>query len=360
MRRVHWICFALAAMTLLVYARVYTADFVNYDDNDYVYENPHVMHGLSIAAVHWAFGTTDVSYWHPLTWLSHMLDVQLFGLNPAGHHATNVILHASASVLLFLLLRRMTGDDWRSAVVAALFAWHPLHIESVAWISERKDVLSTFFWILTLMAYVRYATEVRDQGRRTRIFYGLSLLLFVLGLMSKPMVVTLPFVLLLLDFWPLGRASNALGFRRLVLEKVPFFILTVAASAVTYWVQKTGGAMAPTDSIPMSTRLMNAVLAYGSYVSKVFWPSNLAIVYPYHKHAWPAAMTLGLALMLILWTGLLVFWARRDRAPLIGWFWFLGTLVPTIGIVQVGSQSMADRYTYIPSIGFFILVVWAV
>ncbi len=283
----------------------------------------------------------------------------------------NLLFHIANTLLVFIFLRNATGAMWRSAFVAAFFAWHPLHVESVAWAAERKDVLSTFFWMLTLMAYARYARSVtRDEWRVTSgaaapslvtrhpsLFYLAALLFCALGLMSKPMVVTLPFVLLLLDFWPFGRVAD---FRlagsnvRLLLEKIPFFALAAADSVVTYLVQAHGGAVAKTA---WTENLANAVLAYARYTAKLFWPTDLAIVYPHPKH-WPAALALGAAAVLAVWTLLCVRDWRKRPFLAVGWFWFLGTLVPTVGLVQVGAASMADRYTYIPSIGFFIVVVW--
>ncbi len=297
----------------------------------------------------------------------------MYGTNPAGHHLTNLLFHIANTLLLFLFLRETTGAMWRSVFVAAFFAWHPLHVESVAWASERKDTLSTFFFLLTLMAYARYAQE---QGTRCKAlnggwknpfsfflspcfgFYSAALLFFALGLMSKPMVVTLPFVLLLLDFWPLGRMANGgfqiPNFKLLILEKIPFFILAAAGSVVTFLVQKNAGAMWASS---WELRLENVVLAYVRYISKLFWPQDLAIVYSF-PHRWPALLAAGAALLLLTWTGLSLLRARQNPYLPVGWLWFLGTLVPTIGIVQVGAQSIADRYTYIPSIGFFIVVVW--
>ena len=347
------ICFVLAAVTLAVYWPLTSHPFINFDDDEYIVGNPHVTSGLSWTNVAWAFQSGKAANWHPLTWISHMMDCDLYGLNPGGHHLTNLIFHIANTLLLFLLLKQMTGAMWCSALVAALFAWHPLHVESVAWASERKDVLSAFFWMLTLLAYAGYAKRPNIAG------YMLALLFFACGLMSKPMVVTLPFVLLLLDFWPLARISNFKLRKenlKILLEKIPFFALAAAASAVTFLVQKNAGAFWQS---PLPTRLANAVLAYVRYLSKIFWPTDLAVVYPYPHH-WPALFVAGAALLLVMWSALFIFRAKRNPYLIVGWLWFLGTLVPTIGLVQVGSQSMADRYTYIPSIGLFILVVWGV
>jgi tetratricopeptide (TPR) repeat protein len=370
------ICLVLAAVTTALYLPMTHHDFVNFDDDDYITNNSRVQAGLTRAGVIWAFQTGAAANWHPLTWLSHMLDCQLYGLNPGGHHSTNLIFHVANTLLLFLLLRQLTGALWRSAFVAALFAWHPLHVESVAWASERKDVLSTFFWMLTLIAYTRYAHGVtgdRCQVTRTdpnpssvtrhvSLYYWLALLFFACGLMSKPMVVTLPFVLLLLDFWPLNRfqaGSSARSIINLVVEKLPFLALTLAASVVTYSVQTSGRTLWSPAGSPFSYRMANALWAYERYISKTFWPADLSIFYPYPNH-WPPALAMGAALLLALWSGLFLWRARQNPYLLVGWFWFLGTLIPTIGLVQVGSQSMADRYMYIPSIGLFILVVWGV
>jgi tetratricopeptide (TPR) repeat protein len=371
------ICLALAVITTALYLPITHHDFVNFDDDDYITNNSHVQAGLTWAGAIWAFQTGAAANWHPLTWLSHMLDCQLYGLYPGGHHSTNLIFHIINTLLLFLWLRQLTGTLWRSAIVAALFAWHPLHVESVAWASERKDVLSTFFWMLTLIAYTRYARESRVLSPKSKVFYGLSLLAFACGLMSKPMVVTLPFVLLLLDFWPLERFSRftfhvsrsdkpstpinreqAESVARLIYEKLPFFALTLAASVVTYSVQTSGRALWSPAGLSFSSRVANALWAYERYISKTFWPADLSIFYT-HPYHWPAGLVMGAALLLALWSGFFIWRARQNPYLLVGWFWFLGTLVPTIGLVQVGSQSMADRYMYIPSIGLFILVVWS-
>ena len=385
------ICLALALVTTALYWPVTHHNFVNFDDDDYITNNSHVQAGLTWAGVIWAFQSGAAANWHPLTWLSHMLDCQLYGLNPGGHHSTNLLFHVANTLLLFLLLRQLTGALWRSAFVAALFAWHPLHVESVAWAAERKDVLSAFFWMLALMAYTRYAQKrSRVEGRGSRensavpaldsrlwtLDYGLALLFFACGLMSKPMVVTLPFVLLLLDFWPLNRFSSfqfqissseepsTLNHQpstesafRLIYEKLPFFALTLAASVVTYFVQTSGRTLWLPAERPFSSRVANALWAYERYISKTFWPADLSIFYPYPHH-WPAGLVIGAALLLAIWSGLLIWRARQNPCLFVGWFWFLGTLIPTIGLVQVGSQSMADRYMYIPSVGLFILVVW--
>jgi tetratricopeptide (TPR) repeat protein len=363
------ICVALALGTAALYWPITRHPFILFDDEQYVTANPHITTGLGWTNFVWASTTSEAANWHPLTWLSHQADCTLFGVNAGGHHLINLLFHVTNTLLLFVFLRGATGAMWRSAFVAALFAWHPLHVESVAWASERKDVLSTFFWLLTLMAYVRYVTGDKRRmtsgtvassrvTRHASLFYFAALFFFALGLMSKPMVVTLPFVLLLLDFWPLNRIRNSefgiRNFKMLLLEKIPFFILAAVGSAVTYLVQSGGGAVTKTS---WDENLANAVLAYARYTAKTFWPTDLAIIYPHPKH-WPVALALGAAAVLAVWTILCVRNWRKSPFLAVGWLWFLGTLVPTIGLVQVGAQSMADRYTYIPSIGFFIVVVW--
>ena len=350
----------------------------------------------------WAFRSDYAGNWHPVTWLSHMLDCQLFGLKPWGHHLTNVLLHALNAGLVFALLQLMTGATWRSLLVAALFALHPLRVESVAWVSERKDVLSGFFGLLALIAYARYAQGQKAECRKQNadiaadtqatqwstsslspsLFYLLSLFFFALGLMSKPMLVTWPFVMLLLDYWPLGRMQNAecrmqnaaatrhatritqhatrstlARLLPLLVEKIPFFVLVALASVVTFVVQKRGGAVAAGESLPLGARVGNALISYGRYLGKLFWPADLAVFYP-HPGQWPLGKVL-LAGGLILGISVLV-WVQRRRYPylLMGWLWFFGTLVPVIGLVQVGDQAMADRYTYLPSLGVLILAVW--
>ena len=360
------ICLLLIATTLLVFWQVQNYDFVNIDDPHYVSDNPFVKRGLTRASFIWAFTTTRVANWHPLTWLSHMLDYQLYGMNPGGHHLTSVLLHLANAVLLFLVLNRMTGTLWRSGFVAALFAIHPLHVESVAWISERKDVLSTFFWILTMWMYLRY-TERPNFFR-----YMLALFSFALGLMAKPMLVTLPCVMLLLDYWPLRRfrpgettaitsAAKEQGtpFFYLLLEKIPFFALSTASSIVTFLVQKSGGAVT-VDIYPLKIRLANALLSYVTYMGKMIWPGGLVVYYLHPGKSLPGwhAVVAGLVLACLSIAFLRA--ARRHPYLAVGWLWYLGTLVPVIGLVQVGMQAMADRYTYVPLIGLFIICVWGV
>jgi tetratricopeptide (TPR) repeat protein len=347
---------ALAAAVLATFWPVVLNDFVNYDDPDYVTSNRHVQQGLTAQDVAWAFRTGHASNWHPLTWLSHQLDCQFYGLRPAGHHLTSLLLHAANTALLFLALLRLTGATWRSVIVAALFGLHPLRVESVAWISERKDVLSGAFWMLTLLAYAKYVAESKGQSRRSGVFYSLALISFALGLMSKPMLVTLPCVLLLLDYWPLNRLDRTTA-PWLVLEKVPFVALAMASSVVTFLVQEKGGAVSRLESLPLMARLENALVSYCRYLGKTFWPVDLSVLYPHPGH-WPAgAVWLSAAALLVL-TAAAILLARRHPYLCVGWLWFIGTLVPVIGLVQVGVQSMADRYTYLPLIGVYIAVVW--
>jgi len=357
------IALVLALVTLGLYTPVLGHDFIDFDDDTYVTANPMVQQGWTWPALDWAWTTGHAANWHPLTWLSHITDCSLFGLQPAGHHATSALWHAANTVLLFLLLRRMTGAVWRAGIVAALFGWHPLHVESVAWVAERKDVLSAFFFFLTIWAYIRYAEEFKVQpafakatagkSSKFKVFYCLSLLLFACGLMSKPMVVTLPFVLLLLDYWPLERFGYGVGMRLLV-EKLPFLALSAADCVVTYFVQKSGGAVA--DAMPFYLRAMNAVLSYGRYLGRMFWPTKLAVIYPYSTNVpLDGLCACGLLLAALTWLALK---CRRQRYLATGWFWYLGTLVPVIGLVQAGPQSSGDRFTYIPLIGIFLMIVW--
>ena len=358
------ICLLLAVVTLALYSPAFGHPFIfNYDDDIYVNNNAHVKAGLTWETVRWALTSTESSNWHPVAWLSHALDCVLYGLNPHGHHVTNVLLHVLNVVLLFLLLVRATGAAGRSFLVAALFAVHPFNVESVAWIAERKNVLSTFFFLLTLGAYGWYA--LKPSVKR----YVAIAALFVLGLASKPMVVTLPCVLLLLDYWPLRRIRGwnqfnpeaafpvpQAPFSRLVLEKLPLLALSAADCAVTFFAQRSGGAMRLV--LPVGVRLENAVYAYAMYVWKAFWPAWLAVFYP-HPGATLAVWRLALAALFLFAVSVLVWWQRAVRPYLIvGWLWFLGTLVPVIGLVQVGEQAIADRYAYVPLIGIFVVAVW--
>ena len=353
-----WMIAALLVLvTIGLYLPVTGHDFLNYDDPEFVTANPHVQGGLNWEGVQWAFcNTTQAVYWAPLMWLSHMLVCQLFGLNAWGHHLINLLLHATNTALVFLVLRRMTRATWQSMFVAALFGWHPLRVESVAWVSERKDVLSTLFWLLALWAYVKYVELSQVQHSRSNIWYGAALAMFAFGLMSKPMVVTLPCVLLLLDYWPLERFKRS-HVRRLVTEKIPFFALTVAASVVTFVVQRRGGAVAAVESVPFEARGGNALISYCRYLQKLFWPTDLAVFYP-HPGQWPLVVVLLAGGSLLGISGLLLVQWRRFPFLLMGWLWFLGTLVPAIGLVQSGDQAMADRFTYIPSLGVLILFIW--
>ncbi|MBM4104025.1 MAG: tetratricopeptide repeat protein [Planctomycetes bacterium] len=366
-----FICFALTASTLLVFWQVRNFDFVNHDDDIYVYKNPHVLNGLTFEGVISAFTSGHAANWHPLTWLSLMLDCQLFGPNPGRMHIVNVVLHLANTLLLFAVLRKMTGSLWPSAFVAAAFALHPMHVESVAWITERKDVLSTLFLLLTLAAYAGYV-------KRPSVFkYIVSLILLALGLMAKPMLVTLPIVLLLLDYWPLNRLDSlpakasdrqprkpALSpdrraiWYRVLIEKIPFFVLTAVSSGITFIVQRAGGAMEYSKAPALQDRAANAFLSYAKYIGKMFWPQNLAVFYPFDADGFPFWQ---IALCAILVLGISVFVIRfgqtRKYLP-VGWFWFVITLIPVIGLVQVGEQSCADRYTYIPYIGLFVMIAW--
>ncbi|TAL02253.1 MAG: tetratricopeptide repeat protein [Verrucomicrobia bacterium] len=411
----------LVVATVAAFWPVLQNGFVNYDDPDYVTENAPVRAGLTAPGAAWAFATGHAANWHPLTWLSHMLDVQLFGLNPGGHHAVNLLLHVLNALLLFTLLTRLTGQTWRSAVVAGLFALHPAHVQSVAWIAERKDVLSGMFMMMTLWAYAAW-TRVecrvsRDGGRKeldtspcplpnrggegkhgaalvaspvtrhSSRYYWLALVFFGLGLMSKPMLVTLPCVMLLLNFWPLRRVTGdgwrvarpltpALSpgggegeggarssefqlsaFVPLLREKIPFFVLAVASCVITVLVQRSGGAVESLGHLSFADRLANAVVAYTRYVGKMFWPTELAVYYPM-PGAWPVWQISLSAVVVVGVSCIAMRLLSKRRYFFVGWFWFVGTLVPVIGLVQVGGQSLADRYTYLPFIGLFIAVVW--
>jgi tetratricopeptide (TPR) repeat protein len=355
----------LIFITLVVFHQLPSHDFINLDDDILVYENPHVHAGLNKEGIAWAFTTFEAYNYHPLTWLSHMLDFQLFGLRPGLHHLTNLLFHLANTVLLFFVLRRMTGALWRSGFVAALFALHPLHVESVAWVAERKDLLSAFFWLLTMWAYARYAE--RPGLKR----YLPVLLFFGLGLLAKPMVVTLPFVLLLLDFWPLGRMKFHQGSNdspprepkipifRLVWEKIPLFALAAISIVVTFAAQQKGGALKSLEAFPLTTRIANALVSYVSYIGKMIWPQDLAVYYP-HPATVPTWQAAGSGLLLICLSSLFILAARKRPYLAVGWLWYLGTLVPVIGLVQVGSQAMADRYTYLPLVGLFIAIAWGV
>jgi Flp pilus assembly protein TadD len=372
LRRDVLVCLFLIVITIAVYWQTRNHEFVSYDDNAYVIENPQVQAGLTRQTIIWSFTTTHVANWHPLTWLSHMMDCQLYDLNPSGHHLTNVLFHLVNTVLLFLLLNRSTGASLRSGFVAALFAVHPLHVESVAWIAERKDVLCTLFWLLTMWTYIYYVEKPRLHR------YLLTLLTLGLGLMAKPMLVTLPFVLLLLDYWPLGRfqagpagsndqgqvqvplssAKTRMPSSRLIWEKAPFFVVSLASCVVTFLVQQKGGAVETVEAFPLTVRIGNALVSYISYMGKMIWPQSLAVFYPHPGTSLPGWQAVAAGLLLIFIT-IGVILAGRKRAYLtVGWLWYLGTLVPVIGLVQVGAQALADRYTYVPLIGLFIMISW--
>jgi tetratricopeptide (TPR) repeat protein len=354
------IALLLALATLALYLPVSRMGFCVYDDGDYISANPIVQAGVKWAGVKWAFTTLHASNWFPLVWLSLMLDCGVFGQNPAGPHLVNALLHVANTVLLFVLLRRLNQKIWPAAFIAALFAWHPLHVESVAWITERKDVLSTFFALLTLLAYVRFVEESQVQSPKSKVFYLASLGGFVLGLMSKQMLVTLPCVLLLLDFWPLKRFSLSAFRFPLLVEKIPFFVCTTIASLVTFIAQSQqgGNAVVSLHNLPLLYRLKNFPVAYTEYLWKFFWPAKLAIFYPL-----PEKIYLGQTLAALVVLGSLSILAlrlHRTRPYLFtGWFWFLGTLVPVIGLVQVGGAQIADRYSYLPSIGLFLAATCA-
>lgn len=341
----------LALATAAAYAGTLRAGFVSFDDPEYVLENPHVASGLTAANAAWAFRSGHASNWHPLTWISHMLDVELFGLAPAGHHATSLVLHVACALLLLFALDRMTKAFWPSALVAGLFALHPLNVESVAWVAERKNVLSTAFLLLTLLAWAAWV-ERRRPGA-----YALALAAYALGLMSKSMLVTLPFAMLLLDFWPLGRMS-ASRLPRLVLEKAPFLALAAVSSAVTYSIQSAGGAVSSSALLPLDVRASNALVSCARYLAHAVWPSGLCCYYPHPLTVQPVLA--GGALLLLVGISWLAI-RERTRRPwiLVGWLWYLGTLVPVIGLVQVGAQAMADRYAYVPLVGVLVGVVWS-
>ncbi|MGB7906864.1 MAG: tetratricopeptide repeat protein [Syntrophobacteraceae bacterium] len=436
------ICLFLAASAIMAFQQLSQCDFINYDDDVYVTENIHIQDGITTQAIRWAFTTGYAANWHPLTWMSHMLDIQLFGLKPRWHHLTNLLFHIANTLLLFFVFHRMTKAPWRSAFVAALFALHPLHVESVAWVAERKDVLSTFLWMLTTVAYIHYVehgTEdgrqrSEDRGRRTEggisfsnirppssvLRYLAVFIFFALGLMAKPMLVTLPFTLLLLDFWPLQRlepkksaseisteveeplsANKSKGksnrkqtpgsvtalapgsspgrdvqaiFKEerpaahkfqwalvcpLILEKIPLLALAALSCIVTYFVQKKAGAVISIEAFPLGARIANACVSYIIYIGKTIWPSNLAVFYP-HPGWRPLWQVLGAVLFLGAVTFAVIRTAKRFPYLAVGWLWFAGTLVPVIGIVQVGNQAMADRYTYIPLIGLFVMAAWGI
>lgn len=346
---------ALALATLVAFEPVLHCDFVRYDDPAYVTENSNVTAGITRKSVVYAFTTPHGAIWNPVTTLSHMLDCQLFGLNPFWHHLTSLLFHTASTLLLFGVLKRMTGSLWPSAFVAAAFALHPLRLESVAWVSSRKDVLSVFFWMLTTWAYIRY-TQLRTIQR-----YLLVFLFLWLGLLAKPMLLTLPFALLLLDYWPLGRFQPPIRKTtlRLLVEKLPLFVLVAVVAVIAYLVPRSEGALRLTDALPSSARLSNALVAYVAYIGKIFYPANLAVLYPHPRDTLPLWQPIASLLLLALISALVFHNSSKRRYLPMGWLWYLGTLVPVIGLVQLGHQAIADRYTYLPSIGIFIIIAWA-
>ena len=360
------ICIFLVISTLAVYWQVQDHEFINYDDQVYITENGHVQAGLSGECIVWAFTTSYASNWHPMTWLSHMLDYEFYGDRPKGHFLTNVLLHITNALLLFMVLFRLTGAIWQSAFVAVLFALHPLNVGSVAWAAERKNVLSTLFWLLTMWVYISYANNPSLKK------YGWVALFLALGLMSKPMLVTLPFVLLLLDYWPLRRwniqntngsieqTTTSAPLSRLILEKIPLLLLVIGSITTTLIVQSIGGSLKSFDAFPLKERIINAFVSYLSYLQKMVWPSNLSIFYPHPEGALPVWKGVLCGMVLVGITILAVKWIRKAPYFAVGWFWYLGTLVPVIGIVQVGVQAMADRYAYVPLIGIFIILAWGI
>ncbi|HZR78714.1 MAG TPA: tetratricopeptide repeat protein, partial [Chthoniobacterales bacterium] len=353
MRRVNWqviiICIVLGAMTMFAFRGAVDLPFVNYDDPGYVSENPIVSSGLSWSGIVWAFTHPHGGNWHPLTSISHMLDCTLFGLNAKWHHVINVLLHTASAILLFIGLRALTTSTWRSAIVTAIFATHPLRVESVAWISERKDVLSALFFMLVLIAYARYAR------RSTRSKYILVVVLFALGLMAKPMLVTLPLILCLLDFWPLGRGEDGLR-RKVLIEKLPLFVMSFASGAVTLWAQAE--ALGSVDTMPLSWRLKNAVVSFFVYLRELVWPVDLTVFYPHQEDRIPMwQVTIGL-IVIVGFSALVFHWRKRVPYLFVGWFWYLIMLLPVSGIIFVGMQSHADRYTYLPQIGLCLAIIW--
>ena len=346
--------FILAALVFAAFQPALKNDFIAFDDSDYVTSNATVLQGLTWAGMRWAFASTEAANWHPLTWISHMVDVQLFGLNPMGHHLTSILLHTVSSVLLYLTLRALTGAMWRSLIVAALFGLHPLRVESVVWVAERKDALSTVFWFLTIFVYTHYVRALSINRNRAKTFYALTLLCFAFGLMAKPMLVTLPFALLLLDVWPLHRV-NEKKLPALVLEKLPLFALSFVSCIITFLAQRRGGSVDEVTSL--GYRLGNVFVSFVRYLGKIFWPTDLAFFYP-HPQQWPTVFVAVAALLILIISVLALRLRQRQPGLLVAWFWFLGTLVPVIGLVQVGQQSIADRYTYIPSVGILIALIW--
>jgi len=372
-RQLHYIfliCFFLSAITIGIYWQVNRLDFTDYDDDAYVTLNPDVTGGLDIKELPWAFTSNYCSNWHPLTWISHMADCEMGGLDPAVHHRTSLFFHVANVLLLFLALNKLTGRRWASAFVAALFAVHPLHVESVAWVAERKDVLSTFFFMLTILAYIRYVKAPKIGN------YVLIALAFVLGLLSKPMLVSVPFLLILLDIWPLKRTHREQepvnkkrkympdrqpkSLSALFIEKIPLFVLAIASCAVTFFAQRNAGAVQTTESYSIGIRIANALVAYTAYLYKTIWPLDLCCFYPHPGATIPVWITIASSLILLAITIFAVRTIRTRPYFFVGWLWYLITLIPVIGLVQVGWQAMADRYTYIPLIGIFIALTWGI
>jgi Flp pilus assembly protein TadD len=376
-----WICVVLVLVTIFAYEPIRFNDFVNYDDDVYVTKNPDVNNGLTGKSILWAFTTSHANNWHPLTWLSHILDCQLFGLKPLGHHLTSLFVHVLNTLFLFAVFKTMTGRLWPSAFVAAVFAVHPVHVESVAWVAERKDVLSGLFWILTMAAYMRYA---RLPGLARYLLVAAAL---GLGLMAKPMLVTMPFVLLLLDYWPLERIQWRAGtndralqslksakppYRRgsfwsLLVEKIPLFLMSGLFSVITVVVQHKGKVYSsgeivpiavPITNAPLTIRISNALVSYVRYIEKIFYPKGLSVLYPHPSLTLPRWQPVVSLLILAAITAAVLYAARKHRYLAVGWLWYVGTLVPVIGLIQVGAQAMADRYTYLPSIGIFIMAAF--
>lgn len=350
-----WILVLLALVTCAVYAQVAGHQFISLDDDLYIRDNPNVTRGLTFSGLAWAFTTFHATNWHPLTWLSHMLDCQLFGLNAGAHLLVNALIHVANTCLLFWFLRRVTGARWRSALVAALFALHPLHVESVAWAAERKDTLAAFFGLLALIAYARYAAKTTWKN------YALVALWLALGLMAKPMLVTWPFVFLLLDYWPLRRLTLSREGRNLwprLREKLPLLALVAASMVVTFLAQSRGGAVRALQDAPLGLRLANALVSYAKYFLGTFWPADLAVYYPFPAGGIPAWQIAGALVLLLALSAFALVQTQRRPYLLVGWLWFLGTLVPVIGLVQVGGQALADRYHYLPSIGLFLALVF--
>lgn len=346
----------LAVICAIIYGQTAGFELINIDDRAYIYENPMVLSGLNGRSIAWAFTAFYSANWHPVTWLSHMLDVSLFGQNAGAFHVVNAVFHTIASILAYFVFKRLMGSVWQGAFIAALFAVHPAHVESVAWAAERKDVLSAIFWMLTMLAYFRYSDAARlKNARDKRKWMVATVAAFVLGLMSKPMLVTLPFVLLLCDYWSLGRLRSRSDLKPLIVEKVPLFILAAASSVITYAAQSAAGATATFEYLPLGMRAGNVAVSYVKYIAMMFWPWPLSFWYPFDREISGAAIA-GAVVVLVLLTA--VFVQQRSRRPflIVGWLWYLGTLVPVIGVIQVGGQALADRYTYIPYFGLFMMI----